>query len=57
MQAPELLQPSELAGSHAVHATPPMPHEPCVGGLQMLPLQQPFGHEAVLQTQAPPTHA
>ena len=44
---------------HAAQALPPAPHWPldCAPyGTQLLPLQQPAGHEAALQTQAPPTH-
>jgi hypothetical protein len=38
------------------HTTPPMPHEPSDGVVQLLPVQQPFGHELGLQVHVPPTH-
>lgn len=50
-----LAQPSERPGSHAVQATPPTPHAPLVGTLQVVPLQQPAAHETASHTHAPPT--
>lgn len=54
-QAP-LVQRSDFA-SHAEHVAPPLPQAaalcPAVER-QVLPLQQPFGHELALQTQVPP---
>jgi hypothetical protein len=41
---------------HATQAEPLVPHCEVVGEMQVLPLQQPDGHEAALQTQTPPTH-
>ncbi len=41
---------------HAAHATPPVPHDVFVSdayGSQVLPLQQPFGHEVASQTHCP----
>jgi len=47
-------QRSAVAGLHAAHTAPPAPHAPADGELQLLPLQQPFGHESALQPlQAP----
>jgi hypothetical protein len=38
---------------HAVQAAPPVPHSELVGGFtQVVPLQQPLGHEVALQTHA-----
>ena len=39
----------------STHAPPPLPHAPTAGVVQTLPLQQPLGQEAALQTQTPPT--
>jgi hypothetical protein len=44
---------SAVAGSHAEHTEPFAPHASTDGELQLLPLQQPFGHESALQ----PLHA
>ena len=41
----------------AAHAAPEIPHWPfdwLALATQVVPLQQPFGHEAALHTQAPP---
>jgi hypothetical protein len=46
--------------AQAPQAAPPLPQlSPvwAVKGTQVLPLQQPLGHEAALQVQAPPTQA
>jgi hypothetical protein len=39
-----------------VHAPPFVPQVEDEGALQVVPLQQPLGHDVELQTQAPPTH-
>jgi hypothetical protein len=52
------LQASALVASHATQAPPPTPQALGVGGVVHAPaVQHPPGHDAALQTQAPPTHA
>ena len=41
---------------HELHTAPPVPHCPCdciAYGTQVLPLQQPAGHEVASQTHCP----
>lgn len=52
-QAPWVEHPSELA--HAAHACPAGAHAPTANGVQVLPAQQPRGHDVASQTQAPAT--
>jgi hypothetical protein len=55
-QRPLLLSQCWLA-EQAAQAAPPMPHWPfdwLAYATQVVPLQQPFGQEVALQTQAPP---
>ncbi len=51
------MQLSLFAGSHATHATPPVPQVIMLEGVHVLPWQQPVGHEVALQTHAPPMQA
>jgi hypothetical protein len=46
---------SERCGSQAMQALPGAPHVATEGAVQVDPLQQPSGHEAVSQTQEPAT--
>lgn len=50
-------QESDVAGSHTRQTPPPVPQVARDWGLHVEPLQQPFGHEAASQVQAPPWHA
>ena len=42
---------------HAVHEPPAVPQVAMVAGRQVLPSQQPSGHDAAVQLQTPPTHS
>jgi hypothetical protein len=44
-----------LPASQALHAAPFAPQLPSDGTVQVLPLQQPVGHDVASQAQAPPT--
>jgi len=57
MHAPSTLQLSERVVSHAAHIAPGAPQAPRPSVVQLLPVQQPFGHEEALQLHAPPTQA
>lgn len=49
------LQVSARTGSHAAHDAPAVPHALVVGtALQLVPAQQPVGHEVASHTQRPP---
>jgi hypothetical protein len=54
-----LVQPFAVVVSHAAHAAPSLPHTASVvaGVVQVVPAQQPPGHDAASQTQAPPEHS
>jgi hypothetical protein len=45
-----------FVGSHAMQESPPAPQLASSRGLQVLPEQQPVGHEVASQTHRPPTH-
>lgn len=49
---PSALQPSAAWAPHAMQARPPAPHVAGEGVLQVIPVQQPFGHAQLLH--APP---
>jgi hypothetical protein len=57
VHVPELEQPSAVI-PHDVQDEPAVPHAPAVVGVVQTfePVQQPFGHDAALQTQAPFWH-
>src|SRR5947209_801379 len=40
-----------------MHEPPPVPHAASEGVVQLVPVQQPFGQEAALQTHCPPSQA
>ena len=56
-QAPAGEQLSAVVALQATHALPSIPQLPNSEVWQVLPLQQPVGHDAELQTQCPITHA
>jgi hypothetical protein len=47
---------SDRFASHATQLAPTNPHADCVGVVHVPLEQQPWGHDAALHTQAPPTH-
>jgi hypothetical protein len=51
--APAAEQPSADSGVHAEHAAPGAPHAVTDGVVQVLPLQQPSGHEVTSHTHEP----
>lgn len=53
------MQASAVVVSHAAHAAPSLPHTASVvaGVVHVVPAQQPPGHEAASQTQAPAEHS
>jgi hypothetical protein len=52
------LQPSDTAVEHCMHWAPPEPHSDAVTDVtQVVPLQQPVGHESALHTHEPLEHS
>jgi hypothetical protein len=52
-QAPDAEHWSAVTGSQVAHEEPPAPQRAADGATQVVPLQQPFGHEVASHTQAP----
>jgi hypothetical protein len=50
-----LVHASERLGSQVVHALPPVPQEVCEAVVQVVPLQQPVGHDVPSQPHEPAT--